>query len=395
MDEIGTNIKLKEQLGQGGFGSVYRCLDENNREMAVKICKNGKQGIPHIMEMSIMTTVIHPSINRALKIYSKGSKVYIFQDLAKDDMSKYVRNDKHPTTRKDPSTLRQWMISIVSALGCLHDLNIIHADLKSSNVLIFNDNDVRLSDFTVSLKVWDSESRYNHVIGTSTHRAPENFLGRDWAKSLDIWSLGITFCEIIYGELIFPYQGNFPDKKEHISERMINCFVHWCQNGPRKQECSILSNKYEFHKFTLPEKFTSDPFRINDLLLKMLRINPVDRPSINEIANNSFFTGHVKIEHMVTAPTRYPIGNRDIDYITALCVDFSLNASATNLAIDLYSKVVKDLNRYTSKGKIKGCIFIASKVVLRKSPKNMKVTQKILELERDICYYLKYCLLSL
>lgn len=390
MSEIGTNIKLKEKLGEGGFGSVHRCLDESGKEIAVKICDNAKNGIPHLMEMSIMATYNHPNINRALRIYSKGLKLYIFQDLAKDDLSKYVRNDKNPTIKKDLQTLRYWMSCIVSGLACLHANNIVHADLKTSNVLIFSDTDVRLSDFTVSCKKWSSEMKFNNTVGTSTHRPLENHLGREWSFPLDIWCLGVTFWEIVYGELLFPYQGNFPDKKEHLTERCVNCLIDWASRGPKSQRYDVVPNKYDFKRFVLPSNWHDDPFKLNDLLLKMLRLNPEERCKMPEIMNHPFFSGLVKVECKTLSAVAKKVSSKEINLITQECSSLFLGSLVTNHCIDLYSRITDDLGSLSVKTKIRGCLWISSKIVLRKTPKGLKNEKKIISAERDICAFLGY-----
>src|SRR5581483_10197142 len=135
MCNIGDRFTIQESIGRGGYGSCYKCVDEFGNPFAVKCIKIDKYGIPHPLEFSIMSSIRHPYINSAYKIYVKDDIIYTFMDLAKCDVSKIVRIDKNPTRESypDPPRLRKWLCSIVSALSCLHSQKLVHADIKASN----------------------------------------------------------------------------------------------------------------------------------------------------------------------------------------------------------------------------------------------------------------------
>src|SRR5579871_5268082 len=190
----------QDKLGKGAYGSVHRCIDSSGNSLAAKCIKCDFYGIPNLFECSIMSTIYHPHLSYADIIDVKDENLYIIQSLAVSDLSKATRGKRYPTDQ-----VRKWCFQIAQALYCLHHNKIIHGDVKAANVLLSANDDVKLIDFTLSSYKWDS-SRFSHRIGTNTHNSPEVISGQSWDFPTDIWSLGCTFFEIAYGQLLFQNQ---------------------------------------------------------------------------------------------------------------------------------------------------------------------------------------------
>ena len=278
------------------------------------------------------------------------------------------------------------------AVACLHNQKIVHADIKASNILLFNDDNVKLSDFSLIVKLWKPDSKYNHTIGTSTHRPMENLLSRDWDTSLDIWCLEVTLYEILYGELLFPYQGDFgKKKKDHLSERCTNCLIDWAERGPKKQSCNVIPFKYKYHPFNLVPEFHNDPYGLNDILLRMLSIDPKDRPTINQILEHKYFLGYQRpLCTLVGTPTN-KVKKTRLNKIITICNSYSLGSSIISLAIELYARTMEIPTKAKEKDiRLLTCIWIASKIVKKKVPSFEGPIKKILMMERTICSALEF-----
>ena len=169
-----TTITLDKQLGKGAYGTVYLCTDENDQELAVKCIKTRDFGTPCLTEASVMSVIQHANITKALKIHSTFDTLYIVQELAVSDLRNY---------RKDNNMLEQDIIhfthQIAQGISCLHKYNIIHGDIKASNILVFANNIVKLSDFTLSTnEAWKNTYRPC----TSPHSPLEVWLNEKWDK---------------------------------------------------------------------------------------------------------------------------------------------------------------------------------------------------------------------
>jgi serine/threonine protein kinase len=95
---------------------------------------------------------------------------------------------------------------ILRALLYLHSGNVIHRDIKPSNILINEDCIIKLCDFGLSRNLdSDDQSALTEYVVTRFYRAPEVMLcSHNYSKSIDIWSAGCTFAEMINKKYLFP-----------------------------------------------------------------------------------------------------------------------------------------------------------------------------------------------
>ena len=97
--EVGHSFTISDELlGQGSFGKVFVATDEKTQKVAVKCCNIDSTGIPNILEASIMSSIMHPYINKAHRILASPDKLYIIQELAVSDLAQYTRREKDNIT---------------------------------------------------------------------------------------------------------------------------------------------------------------------------------------------------------------------------------------------------------------------------------------------------------
>ena len=96
-----------------------------------------------------------------------------------------------------------FMEMVLKGLIYLHDLNIIHRDIKGQNLLVTEDGCVKLSDFGVGIKLTEKEYRHSKK-GSPYWMSPQVVLQKDYDIKTDIWSLGITCMELTQDDEDFP-----------------------------------------------------------------------------------------------------------------------------------------------------------------------------------------------
>jgi serine/threonine protein kinase len=368
---------LDKPLGKGGYGTVYLCRDENETDLAVKCIKTKNFGIPSLIEASIMSVIQHPNLTKALKIHSTPHKLYIIQELAISDLKVYRMNND-----PDLSLVYRWTHSIAQGLSCLHRYGIIHGDLKASNILVYPDKNIKIGDFTLNTdKRWTN----NYRPCTPIHRPLEVWTNNKWDEKVDIWALGCTIFEIVYGH------GLFVNQNRNAS---INALVDWNNYLPDqyKQEGLYINLRDCFHyTFSLPNSFNISA-DINKLILSLLTTDPKDRPRVDDILKNEIFSSYVTSPSMIiSAPVTILLPKTEAKVRKTLS-DILSNNITIELAYDLYSRLTGMINA-NDKIKLTTCAWIAHKMVERENISVDKLSfelHEILQMERIICNYLSY-----
>ena len=157
---------ITKNISNGSFGTIKECI-KDGKLYAVKIINVDKSiGLDNLLELSIMNNIKHHNINKAKDILVKNNLVYIFQKKAKCTL--------YDVYKKDNSKLqiKKWLYDLTSSIKALHDLNIIHCDIKLNNVLLSKSNRIKLTDFGESTKIWNKKFRFKHETSTPRYKPP-------------------------------------------------------------------------------------------------------------------------------------------------------------------------------------------------------------------------------
>mmetsp|Transcript_18553 Transcript_18553/g.42343 ORF Transcript_18553/g.42343 Transcript_18553/m.42343 type:complete len:640 (-) Transcript_18553:815-2734(-) len=212
-----------ENLGHGSFANVLRMKkrDESGLELAIKFLRkesspsSPKRGGRHdiLMQNEMLRTMrhelkiisklpAHPNIIKVLGASHDGS--YFAMELAKSDLFQIARKQNVCMILRDAWN---WLNQLTLAVLHLHSNNILHLDIKSSNVLIFNDNTVRLCDFGLSREIRDGTLTVDREVITLWYRAPEVLMGVATLNDrVDVWGIGCIALELLCGST--PFKGD-------------------------------------------------------------------------------------------------------------------------------------------------------------------------------------------
>ena len=195
---------VRSRLGRpGGFGTAYRVFDQQlRREFALKVPNSSERH--HVesvrRELERLQEIEHPAIVTVRDgDPEEGWFVMPLFDGNLDDLI---------ATRGD-EVARDFLelaIPLTEGLVAAHRQNVIHRDIKPANILFRNEQGsprLALADFGISKLV--SKSPADTVIGTAKYMALEIFLSTSYDERVDVYSLGVTFYEMLYG----PWPVNF------------------------------------------------------------------------------------------------------------------------------------------------------------------------------------------
>ena len=207
-------FSLGEQLGEGTYGQVFKAkakINENSqKKYVIKKHKNieDTEGFPvyALREISVIQSLNHENILKVVKVYSNpddlGCLLFEEQQCDLNHCLKRIYHRNLPLYQ-----IRSFMKQLFKALEYCHSRSIMHRDVKPGNILVDRNGCIKLSDFGCA-RVWTEGRNYTMDCGTSWYRAPEIFLKKeDYTTSVDIWSAGCVWWEILTGYPAFPCNG--------------------------------------------------------------------------------------------------------------------------------------------------------------------------------------------
>jgi serine/threonine protein kinase len=248
-------IKL---LGSGSFGKVYlikypnkkhQYLDNNAFYALKRIHKDDKKSYNN--EIQLLSKLDHPNIVNIIKCYENNLYFNIVMMYARcGTLYDLINKRKHKLKIFSNDDIKQLILPIVSGINYLHNNNIIHCDIKPSNILLFGDKIIKISDFGDSkLSLNRYEKTYTYV-GTPYYQAPEIINNIGYSFPIDYWALGVIFYELL--TLKLPFTGS--------SLLLLFNNINKC-----KYNINIINDKYKKIIKGLLEKDMNKRYIYNDI----------------------------------------------------------------------------------------------------------------------------------
>jgi serine/threonine-protein kinase len=219
IETTGTRLNryiLTEEIGHGGHGIVYRAYHEENTNeaVAVKIIEDSGNIDSLLIEPELLSRLNHPNIIKLKDFFIYAGKlVLVTEYIDGGDLQSYLNSRGKLTVEEVGFFLTQ----MADALTHAHANNIIHRDIKLSNVLLTGEaQNLRfvLVDFGIS-RMAEGIQTVKRVAGTYYYMAPEQLRGRPCEQS-DLWSLGVCAYTLLTG--IKPFEGK---TEEDLSKRIL------------------------------------------------------------------------------------------------------------------------------------------------------------------------------
>ena len=259
-----SQYTLGEKLGEGTFGVVYLGTHILTKEkVAIKIIekkklRNEKDKNRLKREISILKKLHHINIINLYTTIETINQIYIIQEYASGkELFDYIIQKKKLSEKESLKYFQQ----IISGIEYIHKLRICHRDLKSENIILTLNNEIKLIDFGLS-NFYNKNQLLKTPCGSPLYAAPELLKGKKYSGlKIDIWSCGIILYLMVTGNL------PFNDNNE------ISLF---------KQ---IIKGKYFIPSFVSKN--------CSDLIKKMLITNPLKRINLNEIKEHSWFKNDI------------------------------------------------------------------------------------------------------
>ena len=256
------NFEIISKLGEGAYSIVYKVKRKiDNQIYALKKVRlsnlTEKERTNSLNEVRILASVKSKYVISYKEAFfdEKDSTLGIVMEFA-DNGDLYQKIVEYKKTKKYFEEIDIWkiFIQLVKGLKSLHDLKILHRDLKSANVFLFKNGNAKLGDLNVS-KVAKRGLGYTQT-GTPYYASPEVWKDLPYDNKSDIWSLGCVLYEMI--TLHPPFRAR---SMEELYKRVLGGCIS-----------------------KLPDQFSSDLYDVVSLLIQ---VNSNKRPNCNDILNNN------------------------------------------------------------------------------------------------------------
>jgi serine/threonine-protein kinase len=189
--------KILKKLGSGGFGTVYLAEDtilKTHRALKVPH-RLGMQTEKSLQECIVQTKLLdHPNIVKLLTVDIVDGTILMVMEYIKGTDLEKILDDKDKLGLK---TALRYLRQLLAALEFAHRHLVIHRDIRPSNVLINEEDSIKITDFGTSTLLNDRQYATTKI-GSPPYMAPEQFEGKAVLSS-DIYSAGCLFYEMLSG----------------------------------------------------------------------------------------------------------------------------------------------------------------------------------------------------
>lgn len=245
-------------LGAGGQGEVHKVLNRiNDKTYALKIVDTSDMSDDEIqkvlIECSSLQRFDHPNVIKCYETYFDidGEKVYSLLELVDGfDLAEWIEQAGTFDFRRASAVVLQ----VALALKQLHNLGIIHRDIKAENIILDRNGNVKLIDFALIFDVYNPPEEIS-MAGTPDYLDPAYIMDMDALSfETDVYALGVLFYLLI--------KGSFPIKGRNRTELFVNHVTHE------------------------PPSILGIPVKLQRLIDQMLAKDPLDRPDIKRIIDD-------------------------------------------------------------------------------------------------------------
>lgn len=219
---LGGRYTILEEVGKGGMAHVYKAqCNVLNRIVAVKVLRNDLEGGDEFIrrfnaEAQSAACLTHPNIVSIYDVGEEDGMYYIVMEYIEGvTLKEYIKTKGTLSSVESAEIASQ----ICAALSIAHEKNIIHRDIKPHNIMVTNDNLIKVTDFGIArasnnatMQVGDS------ILGSVHYISPEQARGGYVDGRSDIYSLGIVLYEMLTGKVPFESESPIAIAMKHLEE---------------------------------------------------------------------------------------------------------------------------------------------------------------------------------
>jgi serine/threonine protein kinase len=258
-----------EEIAKGKYSKVYQLNNLAYKSIRIQNKENDHSNLRcNIKELIFFHSLCHSNImrpHRSQIIMEHGTITRIIHEMPLAD----CHLGEILTTIKSYQDIKFILHQVALAMQYMHNNKLNHGDLKPQNILLINKrNLVQLSDFTLTTH---QRKGFDNSLGTLFWRSPESINEQVYTDKSDVWSFGVIMLDCLIGSYYFQNAQNEFDLLQLINRVIDRSIV------------------LPLHIFNSSSSDNLDAQHFEHLIYKILVINPLERPSFEDILQDDFF----------------------------------------------------------------------------------------------------------
>ncbi|HET9073459.1 MAG TPA: PASTA domain-containing protein [Solirubrobacteraceae bacterium] len=216
--------RIESRLGTGGMADVYLAEDQQlERQVALKLLHRRFAEDPGFVERfrreaQSAANLQHPHV---VAVYDRGAwdgTYYIAMEYLQGRTLKQVIREEAPL---DPVRAIDITLGVLKATRFAHRRGVIHRDLKPHNVMLDDQDHVKVTDFGIARAGASDMTETGSIMGTAQYLSPEQAQGLAVAESSDLYSIGVVLYELLTGRVPFDAESAVTIALKHVSEAPV------------------------------------------------------------------------------------------------------------------------------------------------------------------------------
>eukprot|EP00249_Psilotum_nudum_P020153 c27579_g2_i1 orf=295-1392(-) len=213
LKEITDSFGPKSLIGEGSYGRVYHGVLRNGQAAAIKKLDINNQQEPDnefLAQVSRVSRLKHENVVELIGYCLDGNLRVLAYEFATMGSLHDILHGRKGVQGAQPGPVLDWMQRVKIAVGAARGLEylhekvqpqIVHRDIRSSNVLLFDDFTAKIADFNLSNQAPDMAARLHstRVLGTFGYHAPEYAMTGQLTPKSDVYSFGVVLLELLTG----------------------------------------------------------------------------------------------------------------------------------------------------------------------------------------------------
>lgn len=219
---IDSRYILFRHVASGGMADIYEAQDVIlNKPVALKFLKEKYLQDPDSVEQfknesRFVSIFNHPNILHIYNVGQYAGRLYVSYELLKGKTLKDILDNRGKISIDEAL---DYMSQILLGVKQMHELGILHNDLKPDNLYLLYDGTIRIVDLGAASHI--SSKIEKHILGTINYLAPEVVTSKKYSTQSDIYSLGIVLYELLTGEVPFCYENSKDIMKVHNKDEIV------------------------------------------------------------------------------------------------------------------------------------------------------------------------------